>query len=229
MLGASASLRSFTNDNGAEVNELLDSDDDGEIEILPTPKARRSGLRGGYEAPTFASLHDDGDGGNTEREDSDNDSLLDLANASQVALNRNHSMVCSLLPLVYLGWDYTDLPQLFQSASRAASTLSTSYERRSTSTVAASISCVKRKPTHEISDHYNEDELDTLPKKKRAKKDPEQARLEKVRVTPVATPCPRFHQLAQTTGRESPSQASLCRGEEARQGGSCGEEEAEQS
>ncbi|KAG8857854.1 hypothetical protein FRB96_005573 [Tulasnella sp. 330] len=158
MLSASASFKSITRENGAEVNKLTDSDDgDSGIQVLPTPKAKRLGQTGGFEAPVFACLDDEQDGGNTELEDSDGDSLPDPANASQAILNHNRH----------------------KSVSCAASPLSTPHVRRSASTTSVSIPCVKRKSTRDISHFDDGDDAHSSLKKKRAKKDPVQARLEK--------------------------------------------------
>ncbi|KAG9025208.1 hypothetical protein FRB95_010454 [Tulasnella sp. JGI-2019a] len=162
MLNHSISLNSFTNGTGAEVNQLLDSDDEDGIEVLPTPKAKQSLIKRTYDSPTFALLDDDEEYNNTQHEDSDKDSLPDLADASLAILSA-HSSMC------------------FQATSRAASTFSTTYDTHTLSTASTSIPCIKRKVEDSIY-HTDEEkglEADSLPKKKRAKKDPEQVRLEK--------------------------------------------------
>lgn len=88
-----ASYRSFIDANGAEIVEMLDSDEDSGVEVLPTPKPARGSRRDPSwgERPIFTPL-DDG-GGDTEREDSDQESLPDWHTASKQILSGGASRV----------------------------------------------------------------------------------------------------------------------------------------
>lgn len=86
------SYRSFIDANGAEIVEMLDSDEDSGVEVLPTPTpVRRSRMDPSWDKePIFTPLDD---GGDTEREDSDQESLPDWNTASQQILSKGASRV----------------------------------------------------------------------------------------------------------------------------------------